>query len=377
MIRIEPYKIEVEDEVLADLRGRLGATRFDTGLGGGSWEMGADAEYIRELCGAWREFDWRAVETELNGLGNFRAEVDGTGIHFLHKRGEGANAVPLLLLHGWPDSYLRFVKLLPLLTGGGARNFDVVIPSLPGFGFSGRPAGKGASFGVGQVMHRLMTEGLGYERYAISGGDIGGRVGDWMAQDHSNALIGLHMTDVPFFRALAKPGEMSAAEAAYFEQVEDWRQREGAYAALQGTKPATLALGLLDSPSGLAAWIVEKLRSWSDCGGDVERRFTRQEILTHLTLYWVTKTIGSSFLPYFDTRSADAQAEMTRRSRLRVEVPTAFSLFAKDLVAPPREWAERFYDVRRWSRLERGGHFAAFEEPEMYAEELRGFLQPG
>jgi microsomal epoxide hydrolase len=278
----------------------------------------------------------------------------------------------------------RFLKLIPLLTDPAAHgaefqsSFDVIVPSLPGFGFSDRPR-QGTTFGFGDLMHKLMAEGLGYRRYAVQGGDWGGMVAEHIARSHAGSLIGIHLTDVPFFHIFQKPSRPSAAEAAYLKKMEEFQQKEGAYALIQSTRPLTLACGLNDSPAGLAAWLVEKFRAWSDCDGDLEKCFSKDQMLTHIMIYWVTQTIDSSFFPYYDMANAGALrwiSETVKSWLGSADVPAGFALFPKDLVNPPREWAERFFKVQRWTEMPRGGHFAALEEPELLAEDLRAMFAP-
>jgi microsomal epoxide hydrolase len=288
-------------------------------------------------------------------------------------------------VHGWPDSFARFLKVIPLLTQPAehgsdlAPAFDVVVPSLPGFGFSDRPRKQGLAFNVGDLLHKLMVEELGYTRFAVQGGDWGSTVAEHIARSHSASLIGIHLTDVPFFHMFQKPGDLSAAEEKYLKKMEAFQQKEGAYALIQATRPLTLACGLNDSPAGLASWLVEKLRGWSDCGGNLESRFSRDEILTNIMLYWVTQTIDSSFFPYYDLGNAGAlrwTAETVKGLLGSDRVPAGFALFPKDLVRAPREWAERFFNVRRWTEMPRGGHFAALEEPGLFAQDVRATFGP-
>jgi pimeloyl-ACP methyl ester carboxylesterase len=383
---IQPFRIDVPESILNDLQARLKNTRFARGLAGAGWDHGTSPSYLEELCGYWqREFDWRRQERHLNSLRQFRTEVDGVGLHFIHERGKGGNPIPLLLIHGWPDSFARFLKIIPLLTDPAAHgadiqtSFDVIVPSLPGFGFSDRPRRQGLTFAFGDLLHKLMVERLGYRQFAVHGGDWGGTVTEHMARSHSGSLIGIHLTDVPFFHMFQKPNDLSHAETAYLEAMEEFPQTEGAYALIQSTRPQTLAAGLNDSPVGLAAWIVEKFRAWSDCDGDLERCFSRDEILTNIMIYWVTQTIDSSFFPYYDLANAGALRWMKVAVKTWLgssEVPAGFALFPKDLGTPPREWAERFFNVQRWTKMPRGGHFGAMEEPELLAQELRSMFDP-
>lgn len=383
---IQPFAVAVGDDVLDDLRRRLAQTRWTQEMAGGGWDLGVSVPYMRELATYWRnEFDWRAQEAAMNRFAHFRADVDGQGVHFIHERGRGPNPLPIVLTHGFPDSFLRFAKLIPMLTdpashGGDAQDaFDVVVPSLPGYGFSDPPPKAGSIFRIGDLWHTLMTKTLGYERFAAHGGDWGSLITELLARDHSDAVVGIHMTDVPFYHTFQKPSDLSGAEEKFLEAIGKFTQREGAYAVIQGAQPQAVAVGLNDSPAGLAGWIVEKYRRWSDCDGDVERRFTKDELLANVTLYWVTGTINTSFAPYYDVMQAGAMTWIKQKMKEWAgssTVPTAFAMFPKDLSHPPREWAERFFNVQRWTEFRRGGHFAALEEPEVLAKDIREFFRP-
>lgn len=375
---METFRIDVPDDVLGDLRERLARTRFTNTTDDANWDHGTSPAYLRELCGYWANgFDWREEERKLNAFNQYRAEVDGAKVHFIYEKGRGPNAIPLLLLHGWPDSFVRFTKLIPLLTNPAAHDaqtFDVVVPSLPGYAFSDRPNKRGLTFGFADLFHTLMSDVLGYPHYAVHGGDWGGTVAEHLARSHGSSLLGIHLTDVPFHHVFQQPHDTTHEEKKYLKHMEDFQKKEGAYALVQATKPRTLANALVDSPAGLASWIVEKFRDWSDCDGNVESRFTRDELLTNLTIYWATQTIDSSFLTHWDMANAGAMrwiSEMVKTWLGSKHVPAAFALFPKDLVPPPRAWAERFFDVRRWTEMPRGGHFAAMEEPELLAEDIR------
>jgi len=305
--------------------------------------------------------------------------VDGFGLHFIHERGKGKNPLPLLLTHGWPDSFFRFLKIIPLLTdperhgGDAADAFDVIVPSLPGYGFSDRPRSKDFTRErATNLLARLMTDELGYKHFAAHGGDVGSGVTEMLALTHADALIGIHLLDIPYTHLFSMAQEdLSEAEQKYLKAGQQWQMSEGAYAMLQATKPQTLAVGLNDSPAGLAAWIVEKFRAWSDCNGDIETRFSKDELLTNIMIYWATETIHSSFLPYYQGRG-----DAPENANARVEVPTGVAIFPKDIDPAPRKFVERFFNIQRWTEMPGGGHFAALEEPELLAEELRAFFRP-
>ena len=385
MMSIDRFMVEIPQGTLDDLRDRLERTRWTDEIEDG-WTFGTDRGELRRLVEHWRTaFDWRRQEEAINRLAQFRATVNGVGVHFVHERGVGDDPLPIVLTHGYPDSFLRFAKIIPMLTHPEAHGadpddaFDVVVPSLPGFGFSDEPAKPGAIFGVGDLWHSLMTDVLGYERFAAHGGDWGSTVTEQLARSHARSLVGVHLTDVPFWHLFQKPGDLSHDEQQFLDATTKWQQTDGAYALIQGTRPYTLARGLNDSPAGLASWIVDKFHAWSDCHGDVERSFTKDELLTNVTLYWVTGTIGSSFLPYADFVNAGALTWIKEAIRQWVgstDVPAAFAMFPKDISNPPREWAARFFNVQRWTEMPRGGHFAAMEEPELLVDDIRRFFRP-
>ena len=375
-----PFQINIPQEILDDLRQRLTQTRGTDAIPGADWDYGTSQAYLKELTIYWRDnFDWRAQEAALNRFAHFRGEVDGFGLHFIHERGNGKNPLPLLLTHGFPDSLFRFYKLIPLLKnpaaygGDPADSFDVIVPSMPGYGFSDKPAQKGMTPArIADIFVQLMTQELGYERFGAHGGDWGSSVTEAIALAHPDAVRGIHLTDIPFWHLFAlPPGDLSVAERDYLEAGKKWQMTQGGYAAIQSTRPQTLAFGLNDSPAGLAAWIVDLFRSWSDCGGDVERSFTKDELLTNITIYWATETISSACRLYYEAMRVSPHGE-----NRRVETPTGVAIFPKDLVPAPREFAERFFNIQRWTEMPHGGHFAALEEPERLADDIRAFFRP-
>lgn len=360
---------QTADHVLDDLRARLRRTRWPDDPDAEPWRHGTYGPYLRELLRYWIEhFDWRARERELHRFAHFRADVDGFGVHFIHERSGQPNAMPVILTHGWPSSFIEMTKIIPLLT---AMGFDVVVPSLPGCGYSDKPSTLMSRTRTAALWARLMTGILGYQHFFARGADVGATITTLLGLDHSDHVIAIHLSDVPAPYLGEGSAPLTAAEQQFRAEEEEWMRQEGAYDFIQATKPQTLAYALNDSPAGLAAWILEKLRSWSDCGGDVERRFTKDELLTKITLYWVTETINSSMRLYFDR----AHAPRPFGPDDRVRVPCAFAMFPADIDHPPREYAERSCNVARWTEMPRGGHFAAFEEPELLAEDMRDFFR--
>lgn len=375
---IRPFQVDIADEVLQDLRMRLERTRWPDTVEDAGWDYGAHLPYLQELVEYWRtRFDWRAQEFIINQFAQYVATVDGIDMHFIHERGKGPNPLPIVLTHGWPGSFFEMHKLIPLLSdpashGASAEDaFDVVVPSLPGYGFSGRVTQRGfSSAGVVDLWARLMTT-LGYERFAAHGGDIGAGVTTGLGRWYPDRVVGIHLTAVadPYLGPDAPA--LSEAERAFVALRERWEEEEGAYSHQQSTRPQTLAYGLNDSPAGLAGWIVEKFRAWSDCDGDIERRFTKDELLTNITIYWVTQTINSSIRLYYEYDHA-SRPEPTAG---RIAVPCGVALTTEAVDRAPREWADRTYTIQRWTELPRGGHFLALEEPELLAQELRAFFR--
>jgi pimeloyl-ACP methyl ester carboxylesterase len=375
-MQVSPFTIRVSDETLVDLRSRIRHTRWAQQAPGEPWAQGTDRPFLERLLDHWaNEFDWRAQERRLNSFPHFRAQIGSLAIHFVHQRARGGNGIPLILTHGWPSSFLELLPLVPLLTdpqghGIDGPAFDLVVPSLPGYGFSERPA-RANYRTVARLWHELMR-GLGYSRYGAGGGDFGAGVASYMALEDPAPLIGIHLTTMEL-RPPTDEGTrpLTDAEKVYVAQVAAWDDVERGYSAIQSTRPQTLGYALNDSPAGLAAWILEKWRAWSDSGGDVERRFSREFLLTLLTLYWATESITPSLRDYFDNRGEDlAPGEL-------VPAPAGIANFDNNFVPegrPPREWAERIYDVRRWSSMPRGGHFAAAEEPVDLAREIAAFF---
>jgi len=376
---VQPFTVAVPDAVLADLRDRLARTRWPDQLPGTAWEYGTDLDYLRDLCNYWRDdFNWRAAEQRLNAWPQITTEIDGQTIHAIHARAEDPDAVPLLVLHGWPGSVAEMLEIIEPLrnpqAGGGSPSdaFHVVCPSLPGYGFSGPTRDRGWNVArIAAAMVALM-ERLGYQRFATLGGDWGATTSNYLGRNHPERLLGIYLTMVA---AAPPPGadgsELSDAEREWVAASAAFFTQEAGYIQIQGTRPQTLAYGLTDSPAGLAGWIVEKLRSWSDCGGDVESVISRDEILTNITLYWVTGTANSAARLYLEAmRAGEFQPIATR-----IEVPTGCAIFPKETVRSPRPWAEHAWNLHHWTEMPRGGHFAALEVPELLVADVRNFYR--
>lgn len=380
---LESFTPRISDAVVDDLRSRLRATRWVDAPDGLGWDAGTDVGYLRDLVAYWADgFDFAAHQAQLSALPSRRATIDGTRVHLLHALatpGPGdAPPLPLLLAHGWPDSAWRYRKVVPLLTapgaprapgGAGRRIFDLVVPDMPGFGFSEVPTGPTPdNRAVAALWAELMTA-LGYDRFLVAGGDMGSHVARFLALDFPDRVIAVHRTDAGLPLFTGDPASLTPQERDWLDASARWRTTEGGYAAVQSTKPQSLAVGLTDSPAGLAAWVVEKLRSWSDCGGDLESVYTRDEVLALLTEHWAAGNAGAG------ARAYRANAAIPRDELARyVEVPSGFSVFVGDVVRPPRAWLDRVANTVYATEPPRGGHFAPFEQPESYAHELRSFV---
>lgn len=379
---VTPFRIEVPETDLDDLRDRLRRTRWPEAATVADWSQGVPLAYLRELCGYWaEEYDWRATESRLNDLPQFRTEIDGLGIHFIHLRSPHPGALPLVITHGWPGSIVEFTKVFgplsdPVAHGGSAADaFDVVCPSLPGYGFSDKPTEPG--WGVERIAGawtQLMRR-LGYARYGAQGGDWGTSISASIGQLDPAHVVGIHLTPPlaapdPATMADLTDGERSAL--ASLTRAAEW---EDGYSVEQATRPQTIGYGLVDSPAALCAWIVEKFCAWSDCAGHPENAFTRDELLDNLMLYWLRGTGASSARLYWESIRA-VQEMFTASTSDVVTVPTGGSIFPKDNPRPSRRWAERrFTDIRYWNELDRGGHFAALEQPDLFVNEVRSFFR--
>jgi pimeloyl-ACP methyl ester carboxylesterase len=367
--------IAVSDADIDDLRARLHATRWPTAWPLDAWQAGADSGELRRLAQYWADgYDWRAHEAELNALPSHLADIGGTPVHYLRFDGEHPDALPIVVTHGWPSSFVELVTLAhrlaaPSRHGGAAADaFTVIVPSLPGYTFSPQRPSLPPDLQTHEIWHRLMREELGFDRYAAHGGDLGAGISSRLGEAHPESVVGIHLLAVAA-PAAYEPASLTPEERAYLDEVAAWTAEEGAYQHQQNTRPLTLAHALSDSPVGLLAWIVEKYRAWSDSGGELPARFTDDFVLTQASLYWFTGTISTSFRPYYEYARG-----LTRRVE-RVEVPTAVAVFPADLTHPPRAWAERTYNVARYTRMPRGGHFAAHEEPALLGQDITEFFR--
>ena len=380
-MQIEPFKISIHQEILDDLRERLQRTRWPDEVHQADWRYGANLEYMKELANYWlTKFDWRTQEQWINSFANYQTLVSDLHIHFIHERGKGPNPIPLLITHGWPSSFVEMLKLIPLLTdpanhGGDASDaFDVIVPSVPGFGFSERPLQAGMTrWRVAEIWAKLMDE-LGYPRFGLHANDIGAVISSWLSLDFPERVIGFHTMmptfPPPSFDENAPP--MTEIEKNFKAVVDAWDQDEGGYNAIQTTRPQTLAYGLNDSPAGLMAWIVEKWRAWTDPDGNIEDYFSKDELLTNVMIYWATETANSSVRSYYE-RAHDSR---TLAPNEKIRVPTGVALTMETVQRAPQEWVQRRYaDIRRWTEFSTGGHFLAAEDPELLATEIREFFR--
>ncbi len=369
-----PSRIAVPDAVLTDLRERLARTRWPEAIPDAGWAYGADLDYLRELCDYWRtSYDWRRHEAAINAVPQFTAQVDGVDLRFMHVRGSGRAPFPLLLLHGWPGSIYEFFELLGPLSdpaahaGDAADAFDLVIPELPGFGFGGRPREPG--WGVTRIaaaLDTLMHERLGYPAYGVQGGDWGGIIASKLASAHAERVTAIHLNML----VAGPPEEPDERDAAALEHVRVRERDETGYSRVQRSKPDALTVAQSDSPAGLAAWIVEKFRAWSDCDGDVERAFSRDTLLTNLMFYWAPNAAPSAARIYYES-----VRDRAGRQYPRIEVPTGVASFPKEPWRVPRHWAEPRYTITHWTDMPRGGHFAALEQPELLLADVRAFFR--
>lgn len=379
MPKIEPFELSFSSADWEDLRHRIKQTRWPDEISNSDWRDGTNLGFLQELCDYWADsFDWKSQVIKLSELPHYRIHVNEGKVHFLHFKSNSPISIPLIMTHGWPGSFVELLEIVPLLTDPRSHgfpdghSFDVIIPSLPGFGLSERPKARGTdAFRVAEMWVELMNE-LGYDRFAAQGGDLGAGVSTALGLRHSEHLIGIHLNYIPgSYRPHIAPGsEITFAEQEFLTAAAGWYDQNGAYAHLQGTRPQTAAYALNDSPVGLAAWILEKFRAWSDCDGDLYSSFSRDTLLTNVTLYWMTQTIASSFRIYQEGRRSPLHFSATDY----VQPPCAIACFPREIMTPPRSWVERGYNVSRWTTFSKGGHFAAAEVPGLLAADIHAFF---
>ncbi len=376
----QAFVLRIPDAAIADLNKRLGLTRFPDAAPGEPWVYGTSVDYVRDLISYWKDaFDWRAQEAILNVFPQFKVPLHDIELHYLHVPGVGPNPYPLLLLHGWPGSVFEFIDIIPRLTdparfGGDPKDaFTVIAPSLPGYGLSFKPRQKRFTLqDIANCLHDLMTKILGFQKFAAQGGDWGAGVASLIGQKYPSSVCGIHLNLLFAPRGKITDG-ISESETRYSERLAHWLKEETGYQQIQGTKPQTLAFGLTDSPAGLAAWIAEKFRSWSDNDGVAESAISRDRMLANIALYWFTGAIGSSFWPYYDRLHSGWPISPAQP----ITVPTGYAAFPKEIIVPPRSIAEKTYtNIQRWTEMKKGGHFAAMEQPAALANEIQHFFRP-
>lgn len=371
---IEKFKVNIPQSELDDLNDRIKKVRWPDEIKNSDWKYGTSLSYIKELADYWlEEFDWRIIEKEINSFPNFIADVDGNQIHFLHIKSNKKNAIPIIITHGWPGSFLEMLKIIPHLTESEESPFDLVIPSIIGFGFSKKPTENGSDYGYNaELWHKLMLK-LGYNKYGVQGGDIGAGISIKIAQKYPKSIIGLHLNYISdSYKPYSEENENIETHIVKFQKATQmWNEREGAYASLHSTKPLSLAYGLNDSPIGLCGWIIEKFNAWSDNNGDIENSFTKQELLANVTLYWLTQTIHSSIRMYHEISNSPLKFEKDDF----VKTPVGFAKFPKEIPTPPRDYIEKGFNVVHWTEMSKGGHFPALEQPKLLADDMIRFFE--
>ncbi|MFL6600158.1 MAG: epoxide hydrolase family protein [Steroidobacteraceae bacterium] len=379
---IERFQFHADQAVLSDLKGRMRQVIWPDEVVAEPWRYGPPVAYMKAFIEHWLDrYDWRVHEERLNAFPHFVTHIDEHRIHFIHQAGKGPAPIPLVLTHGWPGSIIEMLKIIPLLTDPAAHGadpadaFTIIAPSIPGYGFSSRPTERGTSvFAVADIWAKLMTR-LHYTRFGVQGGDWGSWVSAATALQHPDRVLGLHLNYVSTrFRPAISPEDppLTSAEEEYLARVAKWAESEGAYIAIQATKPLTLAYALTDSPVGLAAWYVEKFRSWSDCQWEPDEALSKDEMITDIMLYWLTGTVHSAIRFYSESREHPLHLAPGQR----IEPPCGIVHLPKELPMPPRSWAERAFNIVHWTSLPRGGHFAAWEQPDLLAEDIRTFFRP-
>jgi len=377
---VEPFQLPFSQPAVDDLRQRLRQTRWPDASSRIERSLGVDRDFLMDLCRYWIDmFDWKLQLEGLAAFHHYRCQTKSGGIHFIHEKGKGRSPMPLILTHGWPGSFIEMLDILPLLKDPEAHghdaedSFDLIIPSLPGFGFSDKPVNSGMNFfEIADTWVELM-DALGYERFAVHGGDLGAGVSTALGLRHGHRIVGIHLNYIPgSYRPYLPPDQSpTETEQSFIASAARWFDENGAYAHIQGTRPHTPAYALNDSPAGLAAWIVEKFCEWSDCEQDVYRCFTRDKLLANITLYWMTQTISSSFSLYHESRKTPLRFGADDF----VRVPCGIARFPKEIPLPPREWVERGYNIQSWTEMPKGGHFAAAEQPYLLAADIRAFFR--
>jgi pimeloyl-ACP methyl ester carboxylesterase len=377
MTDIRPFRISVPDEALADLRGRIARTRWPDEINDEDWSYGAKGDWLQGALDYWADgYDWRAQEAAINVIPQFKARIDGREIHFLHLKGRGPNPRPLLIAHGWPGSFVEMLEMAPMLADPGAYGgdpadaFDVIVPSMPGYGFSDRPNRPGMTPRRIAALYAELMERLGYQRYGVQGGDWGATVSTWLALDFADRVSAIHLNWVPGSLQPSLETPLTAEEQAFLDHMRANIATISSHTVIHAAKPQTLAYGLNDSPAGIAAWLLDKFRMISDCDGNLTSVYTLDALLTNVSVYWFSQTIGSSIRLYREAQGCPVALAAGERIR----PPLSYALFPGEVALPPRSWLERAYDVRRWTVMEKGGHFGAMEQPAALAADIRAYF---
>ena len=379
MTPIQPFSINVPDRIISDIRRRVVDFPWHEMPEDGGWAYGTNLDYMKELCTYWVEqFDWRKQETIINSFSQFTAKVDELDVHFIHERGSGSAPLALIISHGWPGSIIEFLDMIDPLAhperydGDIEDGFDVIVPSLPGFGFSGKPPRPYGPRRMASIFDKLMTEVLGYGNYIAQGGDWGGAISSWLGYEHAPACCAIHLNIMTMRHV---DGPKGAEEKEWADKFEKEQELENGYRTQQATKPQTLSYAMMDSPVGVAAWIVEKFHSWSDTkGDDIESAHTKDALLANIMIYLITRTFNTASWIYYGRREEGGR--ILSRDRKRVEVPTGCALFPAEMLSwPPRSYVDRVYNVTHWTKMPRGGHFGAMEQPDLLIEDIRAFAR--
>ena len=376
---VKPFKVNISDQIIKDIYDKVKKYPWHEMSNDSGWEYGTNLDYMKEISKYWvSEFDWRKHEREINKFPNFITKVDDIDIHFIHEKGSGSKPMPLLISHGWPGTIVEFLHIIEKLAhpehfGGKEEDaFDVIAPSLPGFGFSGRPPCPVGPRKMADIFNNLMTKKLGYKNYLAQGGDWGGAITTWLAYDHSKTCNAIHIN---IFTMRHPNGSQTKEEKDWETKfVKDQIMQEG-YRTQQATKPQTLSYGMMDSPVGVAAWIIEKFYFWSDLkNNNIESVYSKDTLLANIMVYIVTKTFNTASWIYYGRREEGGR--FLPKDFRRIEVPTAAALFPAEMLAwPPRSYAERMYNIKRWTKMPKGGHFAALEQPDLLVDDIRAFAR--
>ena len=376
---IKPFKVKVSDENLQNIYSKVKNYQWHEMPDDGGWEYGTNLDYMKDFCKYWiTQFNWKKTEAKINKFNNFKSNIDGVDIHFIHEKGSGSNPKPLLLSHGWPGSIVEFLDIIDKLAhpekfGGNEKNsFDVVVPSLPGFGFSDRPSKPIGPRKMATTFNSLMTSVLGYKKYIAQGGDFGGTIATWLAYDFPKNLLGIHIN---ILITRHPEGPQNKEEEEWQERFKKEQRIEDGYRTQQATKPQTLSYGMMDSPVGVAAWIIEKMRSWSDIkNGDIESVYSKDILLSNIMVYLVTKTFNTASWIYYGRREEGGR--FLPKEHLPLKTPTAAALFPKEYLEwAPKSYVERIYNIQRWTQMPKGGHFAALEQPDLLVKDIRDFAK--